>query len=147
VLQFWISPEVTTDFRLRSLTLLGTSAHIGCDRLSASMARTDDPATSGDGVGAVEEWTVSIDRDTVTAPPLTGEGDEPLPRERIWGGGAASVALTIDPDGVVLTIMLRLDRSLQRPYTAAWAASWWIRPTGSRANEVVSSSGRRGPCS
>lgn len=118
-LLFWISPEVTTDFRLSSLTLLGTSAHIGCGRLSASMARTDHPATSDEDGGAaeerLEEWIVSIDRDTVTAPPLTEEGYEPLPREGTWGNGAASVALTIDPDGVVRTIVLRLDRSLQRP--------------------------------
>lgn len=42
-LLFWISPEVTTDFRLSSLTLLGTSAHIGCGRLSASLASTGSP--------------------------------------------------------------------------------------------------------
>lgn len=113
-LLFWISPEVTTDFRLSSLTLLGTSAHIGCGRLSASMARTDYPATSDEGGDAVEEWTVSIDRGSVTAPPLAEEGYEPLPREGSWGDGAASVALTVDPDGVVRTIVLRLDRSQLR---------------------------------
>lgn len=110
-LLFWISPEVTTDFRLSSLTLLGTSAHIGCGRLSASMACTDGPAASVEGVGEIEEWTVSIDRGSVTAPPLAEEGYEPLPREGSWGDGAASVALTVDPDGVVRTIVLRLDRS------------------------------------
>lgn len=113
-LLFWISPEVTTDFRLSSVTLLCTSAHIGCGRLSASMARTDYPAASDEGGDAVEEWTVSIDRSTVTAPPLRAEGYEALPREGSWGDGAASVALTVDPDGVVRTIVLSLDRSRLR---------------------------------
>lgn len=113
-LLFWISPEVTTDFRLSSLTLLGTSAHIGCGRLSASMARSDDPATSDEDDGAVEEWTVSIDRGSVTAPPLVEEGYKPLPETGSWRDGAASVALMIDPDGVVRTIALRLDRSRLR---------------------------------
>ncbi|MFC5298567.1 MAG: hypothetical protein ACTIMA_09125 [Brachybacterium tyrofermentans] len=113
-LLFWISPEVTTDFRLSSLTLLGTSAHIGCGRLSASLASTGSPGAPNGRLDAIEEWTVSIDRDSVTAPPLVEEGYEPLPRTGSWRDGAASVALTIDPDGVVRRIVLRLDRSRLR---------------------------------
>lgn len=115
-----IDLEVTRDFRLACVTLLGLSNWIGTGKLRGSLCRCLDEgaapggAGSGDAVpaGTEEKWQIVLDPESITGPPHKEPDWEPQPLHAKWRDGQAEVWLHPRDDGAIerIDLVLRRDR-------------------------------------